>query len=246
MNELTLAITPGTLPSGFCPASYQSVLNAFSAAQSVKFPSTLGGITVSGSKPADTTRAWFRLDTLGRPTQLYYFAQGSWLSMHPDISGKIIIWAGALPDFTTFDGGDSNPRGPSSGPMWQLANTALDGSGTAILAGQFPLGAGTLPSTKVITNGTTGGEESHVLTVPELPSATVPVTILNFPTGRFAASGAAVIPPPPYVVPNNDPDSTTSSGTLPIGGSDTPHNTMPPYYGVYFLQRTGRLFYSVS
>lgn len=240
MNELVLPVTPGNLPDGFCPASYQDLLNNFSAVQSVTFPSTLGGITVSGSKPTDITRAWLQLDTLGRPIRLYYFAQGYWLSQHPLQPGHTMIWIGPLPDFTTFDGGDNGAAGPSSGPMWQQA---VDAGGNLVLQAQFPIGAGTLPSGKVITNGTTGGEENHILTTQEIPPHTHEITVE--PTSSDGANTTALFKGAGLQIPTDggtvgDP----ASGTPPTKA--LPHNCMPPYYGVYFLQRTNRLFYSVA
>lgn len=246
-NPITLPVNAGTLPGGVCPATLQDLLNLFSANQSVTFPSTFSGVTASPTKPTDTTQVWLQLDTLGRPVRVYYFAQGAWLSMHNLPPGFILIYPYAAPDFTTFDGGDANALSAISGPMWQLP---VDLSGNPILRAQFPLGAGTLPSGTVIAVTNTGGEEKHVLTVPEMPPhghALVPRTF-SYAGGPAPAEDIQ----PTASDPNRAPDSINTKNT---GGDPTTnppniaaagHNTLPPFYGVNFLQRTNRLFYSVT
>lgn len=90
---------------------------------------------------------------------------------------------------------------------------------------RFPVGIGTFPSSAVVALGVTGGEEKHALTLAELPS-----TIGKLPSGatgvwaRQAGIGTTSI--------------TSANGSqdgliVPPVGSDTPHNTIPPYLGVY-------------
>lgn len=241
MNQLILPVKAAPLPQGFCPNNYQDILAQFASLMTVTFPNTFSGVTASTSPPTDTTQAWFQLDSLGRPTRLYYFAQGKWLSLHPQVPGSVMIWPVALPDFTVFDGGDASAPSAVSGPMWQQAQ---DSSGNVILAGQFPVGVGTLqPSGTAVGIGATGGEDVHTLTTSEIP------VHQHFLSGHFreltadAASDAdggvvgytagAAVPPLPVVQPTDN-----------VGGGQS-HNNLPPYFAVYFLQRTNRLFYSV-
>lgn len=230
-SQLVLPVDNETLPQGFCPASYQDMLNQFSAHQSVTFPSTFAGVTVSTTKPANTTQAWLQLDSFGRPVRLYYFAQGAWLSLHPDVPGKIIIWDSALPDFTEFDGGDAGPAGPLSGPMWEEVTE---------LRAKFPIGAGTLPSATVLSVGDTGGEEKHSLLEVEMPPHVHSYqTIVQGTTGPFDDTHGTALAP----FATRQTQSAGGSGTPP---AVTPHNNMPPYYVVYMLRRTSRLFYTVT
>lgn len=223
--SLNLTITPGTLPSPLCPATYQDLWNAFAAAGSVSFPYTLTGIVASAAKPDPSTQgvnAWLQLDASGRPIRLYWYAAGSWLSQHPQVPGATMIWLGTLPDFTTFDGGDASTAGVASGPMWQQA-TSLNAA--------FPVGVGTFPSGTPVAVGGTGGEEKHTLITSEMPSHTHTVTVE--PTTSAGGN--------PTTLNQGAGLNLPSSST----GGDQPHNTLPPYVGVYFLQRTARLFYSV-
>lgn len=231
MNALNLQVNAGNLPTGFCPATLQEMLVGFSAVQSVTFPSTFAGVTVSSSKPTDQTQAWLQLDSLGRPTRLYWFAQGAWLSLHPCVPGFTMIWTGALPDFTTFDGGDANALSQISGPMWEEVVS---------LRVRFPLGAGTLPSGTVINSGDIGGEENHTLSLNEIPSHTHAIPNFGGPVGATAVIVGD------NATPIAQPDiSTRATGGNP-DGTTAGHQNMPPYLGVYFLRRTSKLYYSVT
>lgn len=242
-DQLILPVDAATLSSGFCPADYQAMLNAFSAAQSVTFPSTFTGITASSTKPSDQTKAWLQLDSLGRPVRLYYFAQGAWLALHPTVPGLTMWWFAALPDFTTFDGGDANGIGPASGAMWQQAKDA----GGTIIAAKFPIVAGTLPSGKVLSVGDTGGEETHSLDLTETPPHTHNCAAVS--QGGGGGSGAELFQANEVanVSQSNVTLITNSSGgngaTPPVAAG---HNCLPLYIAGFLLQRSARLFYSVS
>ena len=231
---MNIQVTPLQLPIGFCPASYQDLWNTFANNSSVQIPDALSQIIWQTTAPGDQTVSWGKLDSQGRPQGIYRFAQGAWLSPHPDVPGKTIWWFSAQPDFTSFDGGDANPVSALSGPMWQLAQ---DIAGN-VIAARFPIAAGTFPSGTVLSAGQTGGEEQHALTVPELPSHT-------HPTERFSGAGAAN----GTLVGNNGAVNSTPTATAATGGSaaagnpTVPHNTVPPYVVGYLLQRTTRLFY---
>jgi hypothetical protein len=243
MSDVVVPVTAGTLPSGFCPQTYQDMVNGFSAVQTVTLPGSNVGVVISPTKPADSTVYWVQQDSLGRPIRAYLFAQGSWLSLHPQVPGMTMIWTDPLPDFTTFDGGDANALSPVSGPMWQV-----------VLPAVFPLGAGTLPSGKVINSGDTGGEEVHLLTIPELAPHTHDVTLThgNSYTGEpnVLTVGNGSADPQPFTAPqaaqNTGGDPSTGIGTPPIPQKALGHNCLPVYQGVIFLQRTTRLFYSVT
>lgn len=250
-NQLVLPVQPGTLPQGFCPANYQDMLNFFARYMSVLFPDTFSGINVSSTKPTDTTKSWLQLDTLGRPVRLYYFAQGAWLSQHTLPTGFSMPWFGALPDFTVFDGGDSNTLSSISGPMWQQA---VDINGK-VVAAQFLIAAGALPSGKILSVGDSGGEENHLLTSAEAPitdhshligfGATSDVLANTFLNGGVTLTGTI----PSYEMQNRQQAPTQQPLTGTVNNPPSPavsHNTLPPYTTVYFLQRTARLFYTVN
>lgn len=226
-----LQVLARTLPAGFCPATYQEMLNGFSNHQYVQVQADLSQLIVSATKPADTTLAWLQLDQFGRPVRVYWFAVGAWLSLHPQPPGFVMPWFAAVPDFTTFDGGDVNALSPISGPMWERI-TDSD------IVARFPLATGTLASGLVVAQGDTGGEEKHVLTIPELPEHTHTAdtgdTTGADEGGDFVTSGGPTAP--------HDPINLTINNT----GDDVAHNNMPPYVGMCWLRRTARMFYAVS
>jgi hypothetical protein len=250
-----LPVIAGTLPDGVCYDSYNEMAQAFASIYSVVIPDSQSSIVVSSTKPTSDKEGnslWQRLDALGRPEHIYWFAAGAWLSLHPFQPGFIVMSL-TLPDFTTYDGGDANAISPISGPMWQLANTALDGSGTQILGGtltsQMPLGVGTLASGAAVTSGLIGGEEKHILTGQEMPPHGHAPTLGG--GGNFLVAGSGTNPTPSgaggttgFVSVDAVAGGDPATGTPPTKA--LAHNTLPPFCGVYFLMRTLRQFYSVN
>ncbi len=232
MSDLSLNVE--SLPTNFCPSTYQAMLAGFGAALSVTIPSGANGISISATKPSNTSNIWFQIDALGRFQRMYLYGQGAWLSAHPLVPGATIWWFSALPTFSSFDGGDSGSLGPQSGPMWQAA---LDSNSNAI-SGQFICVPGTLePSGTVIALGATGGEDQHTLSTTELAPHTHDVIV----SGRNGASGNGLINFNGVTGVNATQDFTSNAT-----GGGGPHNTMPPYATGYLLQRTTRLFYAVN
>ncbi len=250
----TLPVVPSQLPAGACPADYQAMLNLFSAHQSVLIPdSAVGGISVSASKPADQTRPWLQLDAFGRPIRIYQFAQGSWLSLHPLVSGLTQWWFDVLPNFTTFDGGDANPISALSGPMWQQAKN----SNGVLIAAQFPVAAGTLPSTAILAQGAVGGEEKHVLTATEAnhfhgfgdgTTGGIDGSFCIRPwSAAVVGTGTHQIDTTvnPQVGPAISGGRLGTSDSVPSDVLSDGHNCMPPFVVGYLLQRTTRLYFSI-
>jgi microcystin-dependent protein len=232
-----LPLIPGTLGYTCYPANPQTLINdAFELGVAVQ-TGTLTGIIVSDVEPvpADRGKVWFRT-AAGAPVfpSLWFFVLGQWLAKHPIPAGT--LWAmpytGAAAGIPTIDGGAAgavNSDG-TTGPFWEAVAT---------LAGRVPIGAGTLPSGAVLAVGDTGGEDEHVLTVPELPSQNLaldPLVQINLSSPRDGAPSATG----PFV---GDPIVGTGKPiTIVSGGQDEPHNTMPPYITLTFVRRTARQY----
>ena len=235
---MTIPVTPGQLPSGFCPATYQQLLNAFSAVQSVDVGASSGiQVVASASKPTDTTVIWQRLDQFGRPDRIYWFASGAWLSLHPLVPGLTQWWFDVLPNFATFDGGDALAPSVLSGPMWQKAKNS-DG---IEIAAKFPIAAGTLASGTVLNQGDTGGEDQHVLTLTEIPAHTHTVPLYQ---GNSVNHADRINTTDEITAQNLTYQSGSAGGKA--DGTTAAHQNMPPYVVGYLLQRTSRLFYAIT
>lgn len=251
-NQVVIPVDAGNLPLGFCPSTLQEQLNGFASVMSVTLALSSGatGIVVSSSKPAATNVLWLQLDPLGRPIRLYWFGQGSWISLHPTVPGLISIWVGTLPDFTTFDGGDANGLSATSGPMWEVVPD---------LQGKFPLGAGTLPSGAVVNTGDIAGNDKqpaildHSHTTGRQRSDTDDKTYLiepssASPTGLTGAIVDRSAPSGAKLEAGLDTLTGVFTGTSNVNNLPSPNTVtvMPPYLGINFIRRTQRLYYSVT
>jgi len=258
---MNVTVQNGLLPQGFCPSDYQSLLNAFSAVQFVPINS-VSSIVVSPTPPADHSVAWLQTDSNGNPIRIYVVASGAWLSPHPLQPGHTMIWNQTLPNLQTYDGGDASvaPFSDLSGQMWQLMATTLDGNGTQVAQAQFPVGVGTTVNSGAVVVGAnnvtdTGvnGEDKHVLLDTELALHRHYLANTDFGNpiaGPFlsnstqmnqgAGGGSNFLD---YKLTGSANPAT--QGLSSIVGSNIAHNTLPPFYGVYFLQRTIRRFYVV-
>ncbi len=258
-NNAPITFTYGTLPEGFCPAGWQEAFNEFSALLSGSLPGTYNTFNYGNSVPdvSDRDKPWFRLDNSGYGDRWYVYNNGDWLSPHPTpaASSEVRLWTGSLADLATYDGGDSDPAGAASGPMWNEATE---------FQARMPLGVGTLPSTTAVAVLGTGGEETHTITAAEsgMNNHTHAYGLSFASTGDaqlLMASSVAIPSTDGYHLDGNTDGSqsgqtvaTTSANlrtltpTVPSSPVTTAHNTMPPYVGVYFIRRTSRIFYKTT
>lgn len=193
---------------------------------------------------------------------IWHAVVGHWVSRNPiaDADSSRRIWVGNSADIDTYDGGEAGVVGAASGPMWAL-DTLFDGR-VPIGAGNIP---GTAPAISVAVNATQdsdgkSGEYKHVLTGLEgaVGDHVHPVGWGNVATGDLGLA---------YTTPDvTTPSYTTffNSSAGPSGVNITvanlislkanngngvisdAHNTMQPYYGVYFIKRTARQFYRIG
>jgi hypothetical protein len=215
-----------------------------------------GTLVVSSSTPTPTQRnqLWLRVITGTGPNnssitaydKIYKYdsASGMWLSPHSiaTSSNIVSIWDGSLDSLYAFDGGDgTDPTVPATAP------TAVTGSFWQVdqnITAKFPIGA-TVPGTGTLfpsgaappAEGVSGGFDAHALSVLEMPAHTHPsdpgasAFVQETITGeQFASSTGGHF--------SNIPNTGSTGG-------DTPFSLLPPYYGVFFIQRTARQFYSL-
>ncbi len=251
MPDVVLPVNPATLPSGFCPTTYQQLLNEFSANQSVTLPARFVNFISSATKPGaefQGNTAWQQLDSLGRPTLggVFFFAQGAWLQAHPVVPGLTQLYFQPMDDtgLLTFDGGDNLTLGPYTGKMWRFATVDGTEGGTKITA-QIPIAAGTLPSGKILNVSDVGGNETIIQDVTQMPAHTH--TTDFFTQNQSGSSTDCLVDPNDKGTdPGNvtiESNSTGGQGSPPVA---LPMNLMNPYVVCYLLQRTSRLFYRVD
>jgi hypothetical protein len=259
-------IFSGSLPGNAC--SYitdEASRFALYLSSMVGIAPSSAGVYVGTSPPADHSLVWLKLDPTSNYPVRFYFYYGGWCSPHPMIPGSTIIWtaSGGMPDFTTFDGGDSSGVvSPVSGPMWEL-NTDLHGPvGTQVA--RVPLGIGVLPNngspiTLTLTSPDAGAD-MVVLTPDQTPyhthltmfySASVPqstayTTALNAVQNNFNSSNVytgTVLNGIAQVANVGLSTSFGGDGSAVAAPPNNPVSLLPPYAPVLFLRRTARQFY---
>ena len=98
------------------------------------------------------------------------------------------------------------------------------------LRGRTLVGQGLASSGTTFNLGTTGGEETHTLTVPETPSHSHTDTGHVHTTGNSILAGTLVEPPLDGLAPNPLPAFTGSaSANLTSTGGGLAHNNLQPY-----------------
>lgn len=100
------------------------------------------------------------------------------------------------------------------------------GTWEAIAAGRVLVGAGTADSGTVYTAGQTGGEETHTLTMDEMPKHHHKVYANDAGTSVY------------WGLANATQQSTNNTIQTNDKGGDQPHNIMQPYYVCYMWRRT--------
>lgn len=256
---IPIQVQVGNLPNGFCPTgngAYQQMLNAFMQATLWTLPGNFNGVNFGPTKPGpdDTDKPWFRLNLDGTPDRWYWYFNGQWVSPHPilpgnGVSGPIILWDGALPDFTIFDGGNGNPVAYADGPMWEEVTKAQ---------GRSPIHPGQYDVPHASHNYTVQeqtGQENHELILGEIPAHThfrdqsgvfEGVQCQTPPAGGFQPG--TLVGPGVQSGLFRDTGFAGGVGGTPDGSTPattTPHNTVHPVYGVYLLRRTARVAYAV-
>lgn len=250
-----ITVQSDPVPSSFCPIkdSDWQLLVSLLHAQSTGDPTVnTGSIT---PPPDKRGLPWIRSNPDGTPDRTYVFSNGLWRSPHPEDPGIVKMWTGTLAGIDLIEGGVAGAVTSDSGPFWAKM-TGVDA--------MMPIQPGTLPSTAVINISDTGGEEKHTLIATESPPHTHRMfTDENIANGTGlqltnARSLAGFTNVPKQVNDDGAGDANSyymsSSSVAPTlgqtdsfggtGGATNAHNNLPPYFGIWFIQRTNRIYYS--
>ena len=250
MPNLTLiTLTAPSLPANYCPASYQKLANDIIGGTQATFNSTIGNsfFNFGPTYPAINNRIYPWLDENG---QWWIYDQGFWLRKNPVTAAyERRIYVGTTTDLLSYDGGDGTATAtPTTGPMWEV-DTEFEA--------RFPVGVGAFVASGAVavlgkaTSTAIVGEDQHKLTIPELAAHTHDVAIKVFGHGgedgdRSAADGGTTsntVTNNTTIFPSSTIDPDLDAKAVSVGG-DIAHNNLPPFYGVYFIKRTIRVYYT--
>lgn len=237
MPNLTLiTLTPPSLPIGYCPTNYQQLANDVISGTQANFNSSIGNsfFNYGPTTPALNNQVYPWLDENGN---WWIFQSGYWLRQHPIAAGSAErrIYVGTTTDLQTYDGGNTNAPSNWSGPMWEV---------DTLFEARFPVGAGTFAASGVVSvNGTTtstavAGEDKHTLVTAEMPSHTHQILDQYINLTQRGSADTSV-----FSATNRSEGVANLLPTTSSGG-DAAHNNLPPFYGVYFIKRTARVYYT--
>jgi len=232
-SNQTVNLVAGTVSNDTCFGTVSDLYNTFINLTTAYVDGDYSLFSFGDAVPSvdDEDRPWIR--TIGGvPDKIYIHYNGAWVSKHPVPSGggERRLFTGAVADIDTYDGGLAGTATDTSGPFWER-DTAMNGL--------LPIGIGTTANGTVISETEkTGGTDEETLIEANLPPH---AHDLNY-TGRGFESGTAQSGRGEggFVA-----GSDTASGMVVAGPAQTstPINNLPPYYGVYFIKRTSRIYY---
>jgi microcystin-dependent protein len=237
-SAITFKFNP--LPEGFCPKTTNQLGNVLASRFEGILPDT-AGVVYKGSitPPADINGVWLR-DTPQGPGGVYRFYNGFWVRAENRRIGEITVWAGN--PIGLFDNSGKGLAG--SGPValdwygWAFCNGQ---NGTVDLRDRMIIcqnDTATPYSTQYRTNvtnvpTTTGGEHQHTLTNDEVPKTPITGTVTIGKSDNRDGSDTEAL----------GTDFGKGSATFNVigyvNGGEKPHNNMPPYYALAYIQYIG-------
>lgn len=231
MSNTAVTITPGTLPQS-CYSNNQQFANDILNQATAVVPGTLAYV-MQASTPSsdDRDKLWIKLSG-SAPVGQYVFYSGQWVWPHPipASDSRLVLFTGLASAVNSLDGGNGNSVSNADGPFWQI-ETALDA--------RFPVGVGTFDGGDSVTVGGTGGSDEVTLTTDHLPAHAH-----NTPYSVDGVGGGGAQSPNEGYMANDAPSGTPRADQVSSEtGGGQPHTNLPPYYGVYFLKRTARIYY---
>ena len=195
----------------------------------------------------DQGKLWIQVNSYHQPIRQWIYSGGAWLWPHPipPNDNRLQMFVGSAAEVDTLDGGVAGTAGAKSGPFWEIYSD---------MSAKFPMGVGTLEDGTSVAVTNTGGQERVTLTSTQVPDHQHKGKAYYKASGGTAGSDESGLMDNLY---HENSGHTTNSGTTSVAAagvltSETvgtigeSHPNLPPYYGVYFIKRTGRQFYTAS
>ena len=221
-SNQSVTLVKGTVPNGTCFDSVSDLYNTFVDLTTAYVDGAYSLFNYGPNEPSATDRdkPWIR--TVGsEPDRVYIYYNGSWKSLHPvpPNSSERRMWVGNTTELATYDGGNA-----SDGAMWEV-DTALQD--------RFPIGVGDTAAAPKAE----GGEKDTTLEEKNLPPHSHD---LNH-TERAYANGSQHTGEGSFIA-----GAKTVTGMITAGSGQKSESftNLPPYYGVYFIKRTNRKYYT--
>lgn len=195
----------------------------------------------------DQGKLWIQVNSYHEPIRQWIYSSGAWIWPHPipPSDKRLQMFVGSAAEVDTLDGGVAGTAGAKSGPFWEIYSD---------MSAKFPMGVGTLEDGTSVAVTNTGGQERVTLTSTQVPDHQHKGKAYYKASGGTAGSDESGLMDNLY---HENSGHTTNSGTTSVAAagvltSETvgtigeSHPNLPPYYGVYFIKRTGRQFYTAS
>ena len=233
MATIGVPLNIGQLPYTCYPSDPQSFYADMFSRASALYPQ-ITGVIISDNTPAasDRDKLWIKTSA-GAPVVglagQYVFYNGAWLWPHLTSAGSPLrlLWLEDLTALQTFDGGDTNPAGIASGPMWEEDTT---------FRGRSPMHPGAIPDDgSVLGVDGTYGVGVHTLTTNEIPSHTHDLDVNRKVGGDTGAGGQNIYG-----------DATVGAAytlTSDATGGGLAHPNVHPVRGIYLIKRSSRIYY---
>lgn|GEM_PF-2422366 len=236
---------PGCAPSSQVQALAAAIISALTG----QLPGNFGTFNIGSELPTPENRdkLWYRVDSDCNPMGWYLWTGAAWTRAIPlgsSVGAVEHYWDASLASLTPAeakaaisfrDTGDAYPGAPSTTthatPFWWLCDgtNTPQGDTTPDLMGRVIVGAGNGTSLTVRAQGATGGEETHVLAVAEIPAHTHDVhTGVGVGTPNLVSSGS-----------NGSVTAEIAAAATATGGG-LAHQNMPPFNCIYPVIRTSR------
>lgn len=223
-SNQSVTLVKGTVPNGTCFDSVSDLYNTFVDLTTAYVDGAYSLFNYGPNEPSasDRDKPWIKTGGSSEPERIYIFYSGSWKSLHPVPynSHERRIWVGSASDLATYDGGNV-----ADGPMWEIDTELQD---------RFPIGVG---DTVASVQGK-GGEKDTTLEEKNLPPHSHD---LNY-TDRAYANGSQHTGEGSFIA---GPRTVNGMVTAGSGQKSESFTNLPPYYGVYFIKRTSRKYYTV-